>query len=259
MSRRLNLAVVASLVLHAAVLVLLPMLDPERPPAPPVPMTARLVEQPRPAAPKAQAPSPLPPAPTQPEPPRPVQKPAPKPAPKAVETPRPVQPQPPAPPPVAERPPVIAAPPAPSAQPAPSVAPQPAQRSEPAVAAAPPQGGASQPAQASGAPSTASAASDATTIGQYRVQLIELAGRYKRYPRIAQDNNWTGTAEVRLVIGADGAIAELNVRKASGHSVLDKEALNMIRTAFGKLPLPASLRGKAFSVDVPVVFSLKDE
>lgn len=253
MSRRLNLAVVASLVLHAAVLVLLPMLDAQRPPAPPVPMTARLVEQPRPVAPKAEAPAPQPPSPPRPEPPRPVPKPAPKPEQKAVEIPRPAEPPRPAAPPVSQSAPVIAVPPAPSPQPAPPVPPQPAQRSEPAVAAAPPQGGAVQPSQAS------SAAMDATTIGQYRVQLIELAGRYKRYPRLAQDNNWTGTAEVRLSVGADGAIAALSVRKASGHGVLDSEALNMIRTAFGKLPMPESLRGKAFSIDVPVVFSLKDE
>lgn len=258
MSRRLNLAVAASLLLHAAVLVLLPMLDAERPPAPPVPMTARLVEQPRPAAPRAETPAPQPPAPAKPEP-RPVQKPAPKPEQKAVEMPRPVEPQRPAAPPVSQTPPVVAAPPAPSPQPAPSVAPQPAQRTEPAVAAAPPQGGAAPPSQASGAPGAASLASEAATIGQYRVQLIELAGRYKRYPRIAQDNNWTGTAEVRLSVGADGAIASISVRRASGHAVLDNEALGMIRTAFGKLPLPESLRGRAFSIDVPVVFSLKDE
>lgn len=253
MSRRLNLAVAASLVLHAAVLVLLPMFDARPPPKPPVQMTARLVEQPRPT----QAPAPQPPPPAAKPEPKPVQKPVQKPA----ETPRRIEP----PRPVTQTPPVIAVQqPAPQPSPAPSVPPQPAPRAEPPVAAAPAPVAPSQSTQPSSASSaasvtsTASVASDATTIAQYRVQIIELAGRFKRYPRIAQDNNWTGTAEVRLAVGADGSITALSVRKASGHAVLDNESLNMIRLAFGKLPVPESLRGKPFTIDVPVIFSLKD-
>jgi protein TonB len=249
MSRRLNLAVAVSLLLHAALLVLLPMLDARPPPDKPVQMTARLVEQPRPTA--APAPAPQTPPPAKPE-----SKPEPKPVQKPVATPRPVAP----PKPVTQAPPVIAVPTQPA--PAPTPAPQAAPRPEPPVAASPPQAAPAPPSSSQSAasvPSTASVSNDATTIGQYRVQIIELAGRYKRYPRIAQDNNWTGTADVRLSVGADGAITALSVRKPSGHAVLDNEALNLIRTAFGKLPVPESLRGKAFSIDVPVVFSLKDE
>ena len=73
------------------------------------------------------------------------------------------------------------------------------------------------------------------------------------------DNNWEGQAEIRMAIGADGNVASISVRTRSGFEVLDQQALEMIRKAKPLTPIPAQLRGKGFTVDVPVVFSLKDE
>ena len=73
------------------------------------------------------------------------------------------------------------------------------------------------------------------------------------------DNNWEGQAEIRLVIGADGAIASISIKTRSGFDVLDQQALEMIRKAKPAATIPAQLRGKPFTVDVPVLFSLKEE
>lgn len=102
-------------------------------------------------------------------------------------------------------------------------------------------------------------AADPLTLGQYRIAIITAAKRYKRYPRLAMDNNWEGQAEIRMVIGADGSIASLSIKTRSGYEVLDQQALEMIRKAKPLAPIPAALRGKGFTVDVPVVFSLKEE
>ena len=102
-------------------------------------------------------------------------------------------------------------------------------------------------------------AADPATLGQYRVAIISAAKRYKRYPRLALDNNWEGQAEVRMVIGADGNIASIGVRSHSGFEVLDQQALEMIRKAKPLAPIPPGLRGRVFTIDVPVVFSLKEE
>ncbi|MGH8765088.1 MAG: energy transducer TonB, partial [Burkholderiales bacterium] len=75
----------------------------------------------------------------------------------------------------------------------------------------------------------------------------------------AQDNNWTGTSSVRMVIGADGAIESLTVRTSSGYAILDQEAMAMLRTAKSKAAIPPALRGKSISLDVPVIFNMKDE
>jgi protein TonB len=100
---------------------------------------------------------------------------------------------------------------------------------------------------------------DAATVGQYRIAVIAAARRFKRYPRIAMDNNWEGKAEVRLVVGPDGGIASVSIKTPSGFEVLDQQALDMIRRAKPQAPIPAALRGKGFTIDGPVVFSLREE
>jgi TonB family protein len=148
---------------------------------------------------------------------------------------------------------------------------KPAPRSEPVapsvIAVAPPP--ASAPAAANRAPApqpaplpvlaavAASArppAADPGSIAQFRLELIELARRYKRYPRAAIDNNWEGKADLRMIVAASGAIASLSVRKSAGYAALDDEAQQMFRAAKGQLAIPPALRGKEFIVDVSADF-----
>jgi len=247
-ARVFRYAVLGSILFHALLLSLLPGLrnSANRTAAPPGPIVARLALR------RAAPPQPVPPvpppavepqpaaAPAEPPPP-PVAKPVlrPKPAPVAKAAPAPVKAPPPPP-----TPPAAAAPPAAPAAPAPAAS---------SVAKAEPQPAASAPpAQA------AAEAPDAGTLAQYRLQLISVAKRYKRYPRVAMDNNWEGTVEVRMVIGANGFISSLVVRKGTGHEVLDQEALQWIRKAKPLAPIPVALRGKEFTVDIPVIFNLKE-
>lgn len=222
-------ALAASLVLHAVLLALrLPDLSTEAPPSAP-PLVAHIVRvEPyvEPAAPKE--PEVVPPKPEKPRPP--VRKPAPAPVP----VPQAEVQAPPAPP-------VAAAPPAPD--PAPAAAPQPAPEA-PRTASAP-------PAQV--------VVPDTTTIAQFRQRLITEAVRYKRYPPRAVDNGWEGDVVLRIAVGANGEIAELAVRRGSGHSVLDEQALEMFRRAAPRVPVPPSLRGQAFAFDVRAIYSLKDQ
>jgi len=108
------------------------------------------------------------------------------------------------------------------------------------------------------ATASAPGAPDAGTLAQYRLAVIEAAKRYKRYPRVALDNNWEGRVEVRMVIGVSGAIASLDVHASTGHEVLDREALDLIRQAKSQTSIPASLRGRDFAIEIPVIFSLRE-
>ncbi len=242
-NRAFNYAVLGSILLHGLLLFALPGLreSSKRPEVTPGPIVARLV-QPR-AVPPQLAPTPQTepqPAPqVQETPPPPVAKPAPvsKPAPIAKAAKAPAKPAPTAP-----------TPSAPAAEQAPSVA-APPSAAPPAVAKAEPQPAASAPS---------AEVPDAGTLAQYRLQLITAAKRYKRYPRVAMDNNWEGTAEIRMVIGANGMIASLVIRKGTGHDVLDQEAIQWIKKAKPLAPIPAALRGKEFTVDIPVIFNLKE-
>lgn len=220
-----------SLVLHALLLFLLPALREAQTLIPAPPLSARL------AAPK-------PPAPVAPkfEPP-PVPTPV-RPAPVAR-----AAPPAPAPPMLSIEPTKQAAEPA-FAAPAQVPAPAPIPPAPVAKAAA-------QPAPQPAAP--AASGPDPGTIARFRLELMDLARRYKKYPRIAQDNNWEGRVELRIMIAEDGEIASLVVKKGAGRSVLDEEAQAMIRSAKSKVTIPPGLRGKAFTLEIPVDFFLKDE
>ena len=235
-------AVAASIAVHALILVVLPgWFDAAKRKAhAPAPLVARLA-QPKPA------PNPLPEPPARPEKPaEPLRRS------QAVESARPILTAPPSP---LQVPVTIVAPsPAPEAP----RAPEPVQQAAPAAITAPPM----KVEPAAVPPPAASASGDAAdpaTLGQYRIAIISAAKRYKRYPRLAIDNNWEGQAEIRMVVGADGGIASISIRSPSGFEVLDQQALEMIRKAKPLAPIPPALRGKAFTIDVPVVFSLKEE
>ncbi len=119
-------------------------------------------------------------------------------------------------------------------------------------------GPAEAPAQAVASAAEADAI-DPASVGKYRTALIAAAKRFRNYPRVALENNWEGRAEVRLAINANGSIASIGIGKRSGYEVLDQQALEMIRKAKPMATLPPALRGKGFILDVPVLFSLKEE
>ena len=243
-NRTFAFAVVASILVHALILLAVPVvLEPlrnQRLSVPPV--TARLVQS-RPAPAPAPAPEPTP-EPRVEEAPRPARKPT------QVTSAQP-----------ASAPPVAFTAPVPQVAPV-IDAPRAAEPTQPAPAAAVSAPPSARLAPASPAPAAASAAGEAAdplTLGQYRIAIITAAKRYKKYPRLAMDNNWEGKAEIRMVIGADGGIASISIRSRSGFEILDQQALEMIRKAKPLAPIPAALRGRGFTVDVPVEFSLKDE
>jgi protein TonB len=116
------------------------------------------------------------------------------------------------------------------------------------------------PAARAPAPAPVAAPIDTASLAaQYRAALIAEAARYKRYPRFARDNGWQGRVDVRMAIGPNGEIDSLRVARGTGYAILDRKALEMVRSAKPQTAIPGGLRGKAFTVDVPVIFSLRDD
>ena len=247
-NRTFSYAVLASIVLHG--MLLFGVSQRPHPTSLPVelpPLVARLVEPPAPAVLPPAAPPQVEPVKPQPRPRpaarKPVAKPAPapKPGPLAeppaeaplVET---VEPAAPAPAPVA--PPVIA-----RVDPAP-------QTEAPAAAPAPP------PAAL---PPAAAKVIDPGLVAQYRQQLIGAAGKYKRYPRLAMENNWEGDVVVRMAFGGNGLLAGLSIQSSSGYAVLDQQALEMFRRAAKTVEVPPALRGREFTFEVRAIYNLREE
>lgn len=245
-NRAFGAAVLASIVVHALLLFVFPGLreSQKKPSIVPGPIVARLVQ--------ARA--------------------APTPAPVAEEAPKPAAEAPPAPQPVAKPLPVPAAKPAPAAKAAPQAKPSapvpsapppaPAAESAPSAPAAPAAPAAPGPiAKIEPQPSApAPAVEDAGTLEQYRVALISAAKRYKTNPRVeGMRDIRQARAEVVLVIGANGMIASISIKKSAGHEVLDRNALDTLRKAKPFVQIPPALRGKEFSVEIPFIYELKDE
>jgi protein TonB len=242
--RRFLWCVLASIVLHAIALLGMSRHETPAPPAKTLlVLTARLASV-------AAVPQPAPPAP-QPEraPPKaPEPAPAPRPLPaKPLATPAPA--------------PQKAAPTAPTKPAAPEAAPAPPSAAESAAQPQAPVQARALPQAPAGAPGPEAAArpgseADAGTRDQYRLALIMATKRYKRYPAIAMEKGWQGKVEVHMVIGANGMIASASIKSSSGHEILDNQALDMLKKGKTTVPIPASLRGREFDIDVPVIFNL---
>jgi protein TonB len=180
--------------------------------------------------------------------------------------------------------PAVEAPSEPRPQPAPPqrVHPQPslplqAPRPEPRPEAAPSIVPAAAPVAATGsapvvamAPSTVTSAPtpapvaprlglDADGLRQYRAALGVQAGRFKRYPPRARESGWEGRVTLRVVVAQAGAPVALSLARSSGHELLDEAALEMMRLAAARTPLPESLRGQPLDFDLPVDYKLRDE
>jgi len=96
--------------------------------------------------------------------------------------------------------------------------------------------------------------SDARSVAEYRLQLIGAAPRYKRYPRVARENNWEGLVALRMAFSASGRVASLSVTKTSGYDVLDQQAMEMFKSAAAAVPVPPLLRGREFAFDLAVTY-----
>lgn len=113
----------------------------------------------------------------------------------------------------------------------------------------------SNSAPASALPS--SAGIDAEGLRRFRLALAREIRRHKRYPVRAEQAGWTGTVVLRVKVGVAGPLG-VELAKSSGYGELDDAALEMLRRALPATSLPASLRERAFAVDLPVVFELTE-
>ncbi|MCC6966876.1 MAG: TonB family protein [Nitrospira sp.] len=81
----------------------------------------------------------------------------------------------------------------------------------------------------------------------------------KRYPAEAKRNHWEGRVILRLTIEQQGAavhLLELSLEKSSGHSVLDRHTLEMVRNAF-PLKVKYQMAQSKIQLDVPFSYHME--
>lgn len=80
--------------------------------------------------------------------------------------------------------------------------------------------------------------------------------RLKRYPHTARVNRWEGKVVLRAVIRDDGQVIDLSVEESSGYTVLDRDALEILKQA-SPLKLKHPLGQAQVVVHVPISYKLQ--
>lgn len=96
---------------------------------------------------------------------------------------------------------------------------------------------------------------DSAALGEYSRRLTEMVGRNKQYPAIARMRGWQGTTELELKLTPDGRLLGSRVLSSSGHEVLDRQALEMVEQ-IGQFPAFPQPRDQPLTLRLPVIFKL---
>jgi protein TonB len=96
-------------------------------------------------------------------------------------------------------------------------------------------------------------------LRQYHLALSRMAARFKRYPAQAREAGAEGRVPLRLVVSEAGMPVRIVLIGTSGSSFLDQAALEMMGLAASHTPVPESLLGRSFTIDLAVNYNLQDE
>lgn len=78
----------------------------------------------------------------------------------------------------------------------------------------------------------------------------------KRYPSAARMKHLEGRVVLRAVIGEDGSLSDLSVEQSSGHGILDREAMDLVRRVC-PVPLEHPLGRSKVIMHIPIAYDLR--
>jgi protein TonB len=97
----------------------------------------------------------------------------------------------------------------------------------------------------------------AAFLEAYGQRISQALGRYREYPQAALLHGWEGLVTLRLRLARSGGLIDAQLHRSSGHEVLDREALAMLRKV-DRLPIPPEgLQDGEIVVLVPILFRLE--
>lgn len=98
--------------------------------------------------------------------------------------------------------------------------------------------------------------SDTDAWGDYGEQLRNLVSKSKQYPAIAIRRHLEGEAVV-VAQFIRGELVNVSLADSSKHVPLDEEAMRMVKKAIAQLGVKDSLKKKSFKITIPVAFKLE--
>jgi protein TonB len=94
-------------------------------------------------------------------------------------------------------------------------------------------------------------------VPTWKIQVVSVLERNKRYPAAAQSRREQGVAQVFFSLDRKGRVVESRIVRSSGAVALDEEALALLRRAQPFPAPPAELAGERVDLSVPIRFNLK--
>jgi protein TonB len=95
-------------------------------------------------------------------------------------------------------------------------------------------------------------------LQDYRFAISSVAAKFKRYPALSRERGREGRVEVSLIWRPGMHTPQVELHASAGDALLNEQGLAMLRQAAMQTPLPEALRERAFSLILPVEFSLGD-
>lgn len=88
-------------------------------------------------------------------------------------------------------------------------------------------------------------------------EVVAKIQKVKRYPESAKRNNREGTAKVEFIISGDGKVNSVTLITSSRYTVLDDEAVEMVKRAAPFPQIPKELEILEMKLLLPIVFRLE--
>lgn len=94
-------------------------------------------------------------------------------------------------------------------------------------------------------------------LASYQAKLVAHLTRHRSYPDAARRRRLEGSARVSFTINGSGRVVAVSLARSTGHAVLDREALAMVRRASPFPAIPAGLGKSRLTVRAPVRFDIR--
>ncbi|WP_352231133.1 energy transducer TonB family protein [Paralimibaculum aggregatum] len=91
----------------------------------------------------------------------------------------------------------------------------------------------------------------------YLTRLARYLARHKRYPQAAWARRQEGTGHLLFAIDAAGRVTAAELRRSSGHGLLDREILALIERAAPLPAIPPELGVSRLEVVLPITFRIE--
>lgn len=94
-------------------------------------------------------------------------------------------------------------------------------------------------------------------VNSATLHVLEWLGQHRRYPAPARRARLQGTVEIIVVLMPDGRLVGQRISQSSGHALLDKAALELLRRA-SPVPTSAFFTGEARQLELrlPIIYRL---